>query len=258
MNVLHQSALYLHVLIGAAALIVFWLPVIARKGSAWHKRAGRWFANGMYAVALSGVLMSTLSLWNPLGVHFAGQALSPEQAVAVAAQVRIFSVFLLMLSVLVFASVYHAVLVLRARSDRRLLRRPLHLGALTALAVLAPVVGMIGVRSGETLLIIFFVVGTLSAAGMLRYTFKATISHNEWWIAHLGGMIGAGIAAYTAFFAFGGRALFAEILSGQWQIVPWVLPGIVGTAFITQQSRHYRRKFASRGAVAQPSPPGTD
>jgi len=63
---------------------------------------------------------------------------------------------------------------------------------------------------------------------------------------HLNGMIGSGIGAYTAFFAFGGRSLLGELLPGQWQVIPWVLPTVIG---VIAASRVSRRWLGRRGAA---------
>ena len=244
MHLLHTLSFYTHVTIGSVALVVFWLPVFARKGSPFHKRAGRWFANSMYAVSVTGLVMSTIVLIDPIGIRFGDTRLDMAAGFEQAERIRLFAAFLLMLSVLVFTSVRHAIIVLRARADRSILREPAHLALQGSLAALGLAVGVFGLRSGELLLIIFAAVSLSAAAGMLRYSFKPTLSRNEWWIEHLGSIIGAGIGAYTAFFAFGGRRFLADILTGQWQVVPWVLPAIVGTAFSMRLSRYYRRRFA--------------
>ncbi|MGL5471270.1 MAG: hypothetical protein ACRDCT_24380 [Shewanella sp.] len=64
------------------------------------------------------------------------------------------------------------------------------------------------------------------AAGFLRYSVKATLTKLEWWIEHLGAMIGSGIACYTAFFAFGGSRLFID--HGNLRLLSWILPGVIG------------------------------
>ncbi len=246
MYLIHKSLLTIHVTVGAIALALFWLPIVARKGSDFHRRSGRWFVNGMVAVALTSVAMATLSLIDPIGVRFTGDPASFDDPESVAVNVRVFSLFLLMLAVLVVVSVRHGVLVLEVRDDRSRLRATHRVAAKLVLFALALIVGGVGLRFGEPLLMIFAVVGAVGAIGMLRYTFKPTLSRNEWWIEHLGNMIGGGIAAYTAFFAFGGRRFLAELLTGHWMIVPWVVPAIVGTIAIAALSRRYRRRFASR------------
>jgi uncharacterized membrane protein len=69
MQLIHQLLVYLHIAAGIVALIVFWIPSLARKGSASHKSAGRWFALTMYMVGLSGVVLSSLDLLLPTQFH---------------------------------------------------------------------------------------------------------------------------------------------------------------------------------------------
>ena len=65
----------------------------------------------------------------------------------------------------------------------------------------------------------------------------------EWMVAHLSAMIGAGIGTHTAFFVFGGSRFLAELLSGQWILIPWVGPGVVGTIATIWLARKYRNKY---------------
>ena len=51
-------------------------------------------------------------------------------------------------------------------------------------------------------------------------------------------MIGSGIGAYTAFLAFGGRVMFSDM--GQYQILFWVAPGIIGGTAISLLVRKYK------------------
>ncbi|MDH3945103.1 MAG: hypothetical protein OET45_00430 [Chromatiales bacterium] len=39
----------------------------------------------------------------------------------------------------------------------------------------------------------------------------------------------------------GGSRLLADVLTGQWQVVPWVLPSIIGTIAISRLHRPYQR-----------------
>ena len=58
MLTVHQFILYLHIVLGAFALIIFWGPVLVKKGSGNHILMGRMFNYSMLAVAVSGVVMS--------------------------------------------------------------------------------------------------------------------------------------------------------------------------------------------------------
>lgn len=245
MIALHQTALYAHIAIGAIALIVFWIPMAARKGSPLHRKAGRYFLWGMTTVAISGVALSSMSLIDPIGTRFGDDVVEMERAFAVAANVREFSLFLLMLSVLVYASARHATLVLAARDDRSALRTPWHVSVMAATGVLGVATGLVGLSAlGESgrapLLLVFAVLGIANAARMLRYTFKAQIAPREWLLEHISFAVGCGVAAYTAFAAFGGRALLGELLPGQWQMLPWILPTVIGTTYARYASRPYQ------------------
>ena len=59
---------------------------------------------------------------------------------------------------------------------------------------------------------------------------------------HAVGLLTSGIAAYSAFFVFGGYTWFKDLLPGMWQVVPWVVPGIVGAFGITFAVKYYRGK----------------
>ena len=240
---IHQSLLYMHVIIGSLALVVFWLPMLAKKGSKNHKKFGRAFVYGMYAVSLSSFAMAVIVLLDPIAAKAPDRQLSPEAAANLVYNSRVISGFLLMLSVLVFSNTRHSILVLAAKADRHLLKSLPHVGLLVALAVIALVVGGIGWHQGILLLKIFSALSLANAVVMLHYIFKANIKQREWIVAHLGNILGAGIGAYTAFFAFGGSRLFADLLQSHYLLMFWVLPGLIGGIGTAYLGRKYRLQF---------------
>ncbi|MFV0597545.1 hypothetical protein [Shewanella sp.] len=90
-------------------------------------------------------------------------------------------------------------LVLRYKAQRQQLKSPLHLSLMLTLTLLGPVMAIWGYQEKLILAMIFGLLGTTVGAGFLRYSVKATLTKLEWWIEHLGAMIGSGIACYTAF-----------------------------------------------------------
>ena len=64
----------------------------------------------------------------------------------------------------------------------------------------------------------------------------------KWFRQHYAGMISSGIAAYTAFFAFGGRVFFTNILTNELQLIPWIAPTVIGVVAIQLLDRKYRIK----------------
>lgn len=246
MNLVLSLSQVIHIIAGAAALILFWLPALAKKGSPKHIRLGRYYVNTMYTVAASGFVMAVLILIDPIGLrgHIAAHIADPEQRMMA---IRSSRSFLLYLSLLTLATVRHGVLVLRYKADRQQLKQPSHLILMASLTALGPVLAYWGYSHQMTLLIIFGILGTFLGSGMLRYSYKANLTKKQWWIEHLGAMIGSGIAAYTAFFAFGVRRLLEDY--GNLQLLSWILPGVIGTIFINRLSRIYKNKFAQTTSI---------
>lgn len=242
MFLIHQSALYLHITGGIMALIVFWIPVFAGKGSAIHKKIGRYFARLMYVVGISGIFLSALDLLMPIQLH-------PDNAVAL---VRNRAIFLFSLSILVLTSTRHGWLTITFKDNRAPLKRPLQLLLVTSLLVTGIGLLLLGLTDSNTIFIVFGVFEVVLSIGLLRYTFKTTTLPREWWTEHLGGLIGSGIGAYTAFVVVGAASLMGPLFS-QWPWLPvlvWVGPGVIGAIAITIVSRHYRRKFAPKTPVS--------
>ncbi len=240
---IHQWLFYLHVACGSIGLVVFWLPMLSKKGSIFHKSFGKVFAYGMFAVSVSGIAMSLMMLIDPIGIRAPDRNLGMEEAFQLAEQNRNFGTFLLMLSLLVFTNVKHSILVLKAKSDRLLLRRPSHLASILALLLTGLTVGYFSIAGGNILFGVFSVLSIVSSLMLLKYIYKPVIKKREWLIEHLGNIIGSGIGAYTAFFAFGGRRFLEEIFSGQMQLIPWILPGVIGGFASAYLSKKYRKQY---------------
>jgi uncharacterized membrane protein YidH (DUF202 family) len=246
MIIIHQLALYTHILVGAFALLLFWVPVFTRKGNRDHKRFGRYFAGAMYAISISGVLMSSMDLMFPLAMHAAGVELSAERAASVSREIREFGLFLLSLSILVLATTRHGWLTMLHREDRSILRQPVHIALNAALLLIGVVLFLVGLQSGSVLFFVFGVLQAITAYNHFRYIYRQEIRPREWWIQHLNGLIGSGIGAYTAFTVFGGRRFFEEIFVSNFEslsILLWVTPGVVGGVAIALLSRRYRNQF---------------
>lgn len=241
MTTLHSVLVWLHIAFGAVALVLFWVPALARKGGALHVTAGRCYKHVMYTVAVTAFAASVIVLADPICIRRPGEVLPAAEAERLAGLYRMFSLFLLMLSVLVFSSVRHGLLALRERREPGLLKSPLHRGLIGSLALLAITVGFLGIRQGQVLLVVFGALGLSAAWSMFRDSRLERPTHRQLVVAHLGGLIGSGIGAYTAFFAFGGARLLGDLLPGQWQVIPWVLPAIIGTIAINRLRRPFER-----------------
>lgn len=225
MTQLHSFLLILHIVLGCAALILFWVPLYTEKGQLNHKKFGTYYKNVMYGVAASGAVMAIMVLLMPLVIksHFA-HADNPEQ---IANSIRSFWIFLLYLSLLSFTSTRHGYAVLLVKDNRAQLRTwhyalPLVLVFIGGLALTA-----LGAMRASTLHIAFGVLGTFVGFGSLRYVFAENMPKKRFILEHIGAMMGSGIGAYTAFLAFGGRQLFDG--AGSYQIIFWIAPGVIGS-----------------------------
>jgi len=96
-------------------------------------------------------------------------------------------------------------------------------------------------EGGAILMIIFGILGVSNLGSVLKLV-KTPPQQMDWFMEHMKDMIISGIAAYTAFFAFGGRTLLGEIFTGYWMIVPWVAPTIIGVFTIKYLEKYYAKK----------------
>ncbi len=242
MTLLFKTLLIAHVIVGAASLVLFWIPVTARKGGAVHVRAGYWYAQCMYLVAATALLLCIIVAVDPIGIKHAGQNLTAVQAFEIAAQRRGSALFLFAIGVLVIASVRHGLLTLGENLSRTRTRSLGHTSLNIGLGILAVILALEGYRDSTILYYVFAALCAVTAGSNLRYAWRRTIDRNDRIRSHLSAMIGAGIASHTAFFVFGANRFLGELLVGNWQLVPWIAPGVVGTIIISVVSRRYTRK----------------
>ncbi|WP_417690656.1 hypothetical protein [Pseudidiomarina sp.] len=238
MSHFYQLLFYFHVTAGVMAIILFWVPIFALKGGEQHKRFGRYYRRLMYVVAACGIAMSALMLAVPTAVK--PNLLNANDLQAVLNNVRFFALLLLFLGYITFFTVYNGQLVLQAKQSRALFRTPLFLTLTGILAVLSVLITYFGWQASHPLLLIFGALGLFGTFSTLHFVFKREVSRKKWLTEHLGNYIGSGIAAYTAFITFGARHLIS--LPGNWQILFWVLPGVIGAIFITYLTRKYDPK----------------
>lgn len=243
MLTLHTTLLYLHILLGAIALVIYWLPIFARKGSPLHVNIGRLFYAIMLVIAFSGVTLCLIGLFDPKAVFTAGRSLTEVEITRLLAWRIPFTQFLLLLSVLTWVTVRHAIGVLKAKTERQQLRQLSYQGPVFLLFPLALYVAYQGIRLGMPLLTIFSCVSLGTAISICRYVYKKTIRPREWIIEHFTSMIGSGIAVYTAFFAAGGRRMLSTLLPNDWQMLTWLAAPMIGVTALVTLKGYYQRKY---------------
>lgn len=224
MEIIIKPLLLIHVLCGSISLVLFWLPVVTKKGGRIHNGIGRIYVVTMWVVVVSAFILSVANL------------LSGDYIAAA---------FLGFLSILTSAPLWYAKAILNNKKKITLnyFRKFKTLHLIIFFAGLSLVVWslVLRIQGGAVLLLIFGILGVSNYFNAFASYAKIQAQQN-WIITHLRGMLTTGIAAYTAFFAFGGRQLFGNIFSEQWIAIPWVLPTIIGTIGIRYWTNRYTRK----------------
>lgn len=241
MTYIHSTLFILHILFGTAALILFWVPVFTQKGKLNHVKFGRFYANTMYAVAGTGALMALIVMAVPLVIKadMITQNTDPDRFAHI---MRVFWGFLFYLSMLSFTVTKHGMTVLKVKNNRAALRTFAYLTPIIALTAGGPFIFYVGYVNAQTLHMIFGVLGLLVGSSMLKYCLQKNIENRAWLPEHISSMIGSAIGAYTAFIAFGGRAILSDL--GQWQIVFWIAPGVIGGIASALVCKRYKSMFA--------------
>lgn len=226
MDTAYKFLLGSHIFFGSLSLVIFWLPaVFTKKGGEWHNKIGKLYVRLMTLVVLSSALMCLRNLL------FVGNINS--------------GIFLGFLTMITAHPIWHGTAILKYKKQQPQSFYNMHMGfrgmiILAALSLFA--YGLYLYMTGEVHPL-FFIFGILGASDLPSWIgdFKNPPTKVNWLTEHLSGMIISGIAAYTAFFAFGGRSMMGHILTGYWQILPWVLPTIIGIFAIKYHKRKYEK-----------------
>ncbi|MFZ6183608.1 hypothetical protein [Nannocystis pusilla] len=241
MRELYLPLLTLHIGAGVTSLLTLVPPLVARKGGAWHRRVGLAFVAAMAVTAVSGLVIAGLWIAVPLAIK---PPPSPEQAAAQIAGMRQFGCFLAYLGVLILQAVTSG---MRAVAVGR--RRAAH-GALVDRAMAVFVLGtgaalaIAGICQGSVLMIVFGAIGSHGGWHDLRYHLRPQTERRAWLVRHLESMLGAVIAALTAFSVFNVSRLFGAVLPADLAFLPWVLPTLIGVP----AARAWKARYTRGGA----------
>lgn len=257
----HALLRTLHIGAGAVTLVLFWIPLAARKGSLVHRAAGWGF---MTAAAFSTATALVSCLWlvaDPVGFAGGAAAASPADRW----WLRFFGALLGALACYTIPPLVLAVVVVRSRA------RP---EALTTLAIRALALVPAAAGSGLVLFAAAWVgaagpslealaaaaVGTLglkATRDLRRFLARPALSPLEWRVRHVEFTLTCGIAFHTAFSVFGLSRIFPGVFAGPWQVVAWLLPAAVGLPVMAVWMRRERSAGPRPGErrLVPPRPP---
>lgn len=231
MDQIKSITLIIHIIAGSISLILFWLPVVTKKGGNLHRKIGKLYYLTMWIVVISSAILSSI---NAIFGSY------------------IMASFLGYLSLLTAYPLWYSREILNQKkewSDRYYVIRKVFTWALFAASI-----GMVGGAAllhfqNEGILLAFFgVLGLPSIKDAMMTKSKATAKESRMQM-HISGTIISGIAAYTAFFAFGGSTYLSGYLPGAWQTIPWMLPTILGVTIIRIMKRKEKQRINLRQAL---------
>jgi hypothetical protein len=221
-----------HIAAGTLALIAFWVPMLARKGSANHKRWGRIFAYAVYVAATLACSMGLLNLTVENGRHptLADRAVFDG----------LFGWMMIYLGLLSQLLVHYG---LAAVANRRVPAQNRNVAALASMAVVAlfaVICAVQGLQLAQPLMVALAVLGLIAVGTFARAALSPKPAPTAYLAEHVKAMVAGGISAYTAFLSVGLLRIVPEQVFNP---LVWALPSVVGVMLII----HHLRMLPGRG-----------
>jgi len=225
--VFFKSLLFIHVLAGATALFVFWIPLVTAKGGKIHRRVG-W-------VFVSAMAITAITAWVVCGFRFAETTDEGQRAAAV---------FLAFVGLLAINTSWNGLRALRFKHRTTAQYHPLDLGIPLLLLLSGLGIFFYGLQVNVTLLIGFAPVGIVIGFLDLAYWLRPPKERMHWFFQHMAGMIGTCIATVTAFLTVNANSL--GIQSPYLILAIFLAPTAIGVPGMFVWQRRYRKQFAEK------------
>jgi len=226
MELFTKLFLFIHISAGFTSIVLFWIPMLSKKGGKLHIKSGKLYVWSMWVVVITAAV---LSVKNVIIGEFDA------------------AIFLGFLSLITSGSLWYSIAILKmkkGRTDKYKKKHFVYHLIVVISATLMIVYGILSGSNGSILMFIFGGLGLTSTPHLWRYL-KKSESKLTWIQEHLVGMITTGIAAYTAFLVFGGQRMFGHIFTGHYAIILWTAPGVLGTI----ANYYFSKKYASKTAT---------
>jgi len=235
----------MHIVTGATGLIVFWVPVLGRKGGRNHIRFGKLFTATMLSTGVIAIGIALTTLSDPAGTH---PHLATHEVFANPAMIAgIFGWMMLYLAVLTVNLAWQGWLCITNRRNHLANRAWHNLLSQAVLTVVAANCFWQGWLIKQPMMMAISMVGFATVATNLWFIYKSKPTAADRLREHIKALVGAGISVYTAFFAFGAVRLVPELA-----LTPalWSVPLIVGLALIIYHRRAVAMRFNARVSPA--------
>ncbi|MEM7551448.1 MAG: hypothetical protein AAF363_17330 [Bacteroidota bacterium] len=224
MKLFFEILLGIHIIAGFSSIVIFWAPIFFKKGDKNHRITGKIYVYFMWVVVSTAFILSI--------ENFIQGDINT-------------ALFLGFLSILSANPIWYGVAILNQKRGISESYRKTHYG----FNILVFTAGLALVMYGISILdqripILMFIFGGLGIANGITIIkdYNKGLKRLNWFQHHYKGMVISAIAAYTAFFSFGGREFFSAILPGQLQVIPWILPTIIGVIAMRLLDRYYIKK----------------
>lgn len=246
---IHRWMLLVHITAASLGLAVFWVPMLSPKGGRLHRRAG-WVY--VWVMGFAVVLAMGLAAHSALNPEGARRAPGAEWDARNSAQTRHLALFLFYLAWVTFASGWHGMRALKAKRSTAPIRTPVDIALAASCIVASALLVWHGLTPVNPVFLGLSPLGFFLGYTALRFILSGPApGKRAWWRSHLGGMIGTGIAAHTAFAVFGLSRLLDGVFVGWMSMIPWIAPTLIGVPVIVLSLKRYGKVF-ERHAGAKP------
>lgn len=216
-----KIALWIHVLAGAVALSVFWIPLVTAKGGKTHRRAGWLYVGAASVIALTAFVNCARMLTDE----------RPRNDRA--------ALFLAYIGVLAAASAQLGIRALHTKRRTSSSQSAVDLSLPSLLVAGGVALAALGLSVGRPLFIVFAALGCAQGVAQLRFWLRAPATSREWFFAHMTGMGTSCITTVTAFAVVNAHRFGL----GTFDLTVWVAPGILGGTGLMLWKRAYERRF---------------
>jgi len=234
MKTVSSIIMMLHVAAGFSSLLLFWIPAFTKKGGINHVRVGKIYMWLMWIVVITAAILSIKNLY-----------IGRIEAAA----------FLGFLTFITANPLWKGIAILNHKKGLSKSFQRNHLLFEIMILITGALLLGYGIylqgKGGAILMIIFGILGVSNFKPVIKLI-KNPPQKMDWFMEHVKDMITTGIAAYTAFFAFGGRTYLGEIFTGYWMIVPLVAPTIIGVFAMKYLEKYYAKKKKVGQVTASP------
>lgn len=222
---IHKVLLAIHVPFGFLSLVLFWIPISMKKGSPNHRKVGWYYYVCMWVVTITAALLSINNL------------------VRGRMEAAMFLGFLALITAYPLWYSYEILQQKKEWSNRYFVARKIFVWviSLTGLAMFLFGAMVFKFQDMGFMMAFFGVIAMASFRDVFMSKPKA-MENEKRMDMHIKGTIISGIAAYTAFSAFGGSRIFIDMLylPYSFMIIAWTAPSVFGVAYMWYMRQKYR------------------